>query len=85
VPDARKILLALEIKLPFLKKKQLLIKIPTFRKHVMKEKGGHCWEIGTSDYPLRKIRNEIKKAGFNISGEKVFMDTPRNYYFLLIK
>lgn len=85
VPDGRRTLFSLDLKIPFLKKKQVLIKIPTFKKHKMEQKGGHCWEIGKKEYPLNRIIKEIKKTGFNILKENVFIDTPKNYYFLLNK
>jgi len=85
VPDVRRIVFSLDLKLPFLKPIRALVRIPTFKTHVCPVPGGHQWEIGKKGYSLGVIRKTIKDAGFSIKDDKVFIDTPKNHYFILKK
>ncbi|TSC67974.1 MAG: type 11 methyltransferase [Parcubacteria group bacterium Gr01-1014_72] len=85
VPDVRRILFSIEIKMPFFKWLHITIRIPTFQKHVCPVPGGHQWEIGKKSFPPGRIRDAIKSAGFAIVDDVMFHDTPKNHYFLLEK
>jgi len=85
LPDVRRILFHINFKLPFMKHFDYMVKIPTFKKHVLKAPGAHYFEIGARGYPPSFIKEEILNSGFNIISSKVFSDTPKNHYFLMEK
>ena len=59
------------------------IRIPLFlRKH--KFNGEHYWEIGKKGYPIRKIRNILKKE-YKIIKEESSLLNKYHYYFILEK
>lgn len=63
----------------------LSLKIPAFFKKVNINTNdyGHYWEMGAKDYPIKKIRNEIKDK-FSICQE--FQSKFNNYhYFFILK
>ena len=75
--------LYLGIKLPLLKKLEIFIKFPFYRKH--KFAGEHYWEIGKKGYPLRRIKGLIKQAGFKILKDYLVFEVPSHHYFILKK
>lgn len=82
-PDSRHMLLGSYLKIPVLKAFQTNVKMYKGGGPVVDK--GHFWEIGIKGYPLSKIRKSITDAGFSIEEEKTYLDTPRNYYFILRK
>jgi len=70
-------------KIPFLPEIKILFKIPYPKKHVFK--GEHYWEIGKYDYPLRRIKNDIKKSGFIIKNDYIVFENPLHHFFVLKK
>jgi len=70
-------------KIPFLPEIKILFKTPYPKKHVFK--GEHYWEIGKYDYPLRRIKNDIKKSGFIIKNDYIVFENPLHHFFVLKK
>ncbi|MBU2082282.1 methyltransferase domain-containing protein [Patescibacteria group bacterium] len=71
------------LKLPFLSELKLILKLPYPVKHQFK--GEHYWEIGKYDYPLRRIKNDIKKSGFTIKNDYIVFENPLHHFFVLKK
>lgn len=85
VPDARRTLLQLRLKLPFFKEFSFTLRFPAFTRQVVANEHWHNWEIGKIGYPPSRVKKEIKAIGFTIRQCGSLPDTPRNYYFLLEK
>lgn len=83
LPDARKTLINLYLKIPCLPPINLFIKIPSFKKHQFD--GQHYWEIGKTDYPLGRIEDEMKKNGWKIIKSFTPADVPTKHFFILEK
>lgn len=83
LPDRRRILLNLVLKIPFIKYKNIFIKMPSFKRHVFD--GQHYWEIGKSGYSVSVIKERIKKSGLKILNDFVRFDAPGSHYFILEK
>jgi len=83
LPDHRRILLHLLLKIPFVNYKNIFIKIPSFKKHIFD--GQHYWEIGKNGYPVSKIKEAIEKTGLRIVDNFVPSDAPSNHYFVAQK
>lgn len=83
LPDKRRILFHLLLKIPFVNYKNIFIKIPSFKRHIFD--GQHYWEIGKSGYSVPKIEEAIEKAGLKIVKDSVYFDAPSNHYFVLEK
>lgn len=75
--------LYLGIKLPLLKKLEIFLKCPFYKKH--KFIGEHYWEIGKRGYSLRKIKGLIGQVGFKILKDYLVFDVPYHHYFILSK
>ncbi len=71
------------LKIPFLPELRFILKLPYSIKHQFK--GEHYWEIGKRGYPLRRIRNDIKKSGFTIENDYVVFENPLHHFFVLKK
>ncbi|RJS86297.1 class I SAM-dependent methyltransferase [Methanophagales archaeon] len=67
----------------FQKIRGFTIRIPLLRK--AKFDGQHYWEIGKRKYPLKRIKNIINQAGFEIVDEKSVTLNPYHYFFILRK
>lgn len=85
VPDARRTLMSLRLKLPLFKEMNMAIRCPAFTRQIVTAEHGHHWEIGKMGSPLRRVRAAIAGTGFRIRRCGSLPDTPRNYYFLLEK
>lgn len=83
LPDHRRILFHLLLKIPLINYKNIFIKIPSFKKHVFD--GQHYWEIGKVGYSVAKVREAIEKSGLKIVDSFVPSDAPSNHYFVLEK
>lgn len=81
LPDHRRTILNLSVKIPFLKKFGIFIKIPSFQTH--KFDGHHYWEIGKKGFPPKRIIDEIKKSGLEVKKHFVPSNAPVNHYFVL--
>ncbi len=75
---------SIDFRLPFIKRIRWQYKINLFPiKH--KFNGQHYWEIGKKDYPLKRIKRHIKKAGFNIIKNYIIFELPYHHIFVLKK
>ncbi|MDE2001609.1 MAG: class I SAM-dependent methyltransferase [Patescibacteria group bacterium] len=83
IPDHRRVLLSLAIKLPFFQEKYFIIRVPSLKKHVFN--GLHYWEIGHIGYPLSKIRNTLRGVGFTIEKDFTIPENPLVHFFILKK
>ena len=43
----------------------------------------HRWEIGTKEFPLRRIKKDIKKKGWIINKRFFNFNQPYHYFFIL--
>lgn len=82
LPDQRRTLLNLQLKVPVIKPINVLIKIPRFS-NVPASSDGHYFEIGLTDYPLKKIISEIKKSGLVLERHFITCDGPTSHYFVM--
>jgi ubiquinone/menaquinone biosynthesis C-methylase UbiE len=71
-------------KAPMFPRFGLVLKIPFFWKR-RTSTPEHYWELRLRGFPLRKIKREIKRAGFAVSKKAVYPDDPAHYHFLLEK
>jgi len=71
------------LKIPLLPPLKFMVKLPYPRKHVFK--GEHYWEIGKRDYPLGRIRNDMKKSGFTVKNDYIVFENPLHHFFILKK
>jgi ubiquinone/menaquinone biosynthesis C-methylase UbiE len=83
VPDRRPVLFSIKIKMPFLREKKILIKIP-FRRRSLSSRE-HQWEIGYQSFSLKFVRQSILSMGFAIHKDFVSIDAPHIHFFLLKK
>lgn len=83
LPDKRRILLHLLLKIPFINYKNIFIKIPSFKKHAFD--GQHYWEIGKIGYPVSRIKKTIEQSGLRVVDNFVHFDAPSSHYFVLEK
>ena len=70
-------------KLPLFPEIKFLIKIPYPKKHIYK--GEHYWEIGKIGYPLKKIKDSMKRSGFSLAGDFIVFENPLHHFFILKK
>ena len=88
LPDSRHTLINLGVKIPFIKRINIFLKIPSFKKHIFDEislYGRHYWEMGKRGYSVRKVKDSIKENSFKIISDFVPFDTPGTHYFILEK
>lgn len=83
LPDARRTLMNLYLKILPLPPLNLFVKMPSFKKH--KFDGQHYWEIGKTGYPLGRVEDEMKKSGWKIIKSFTPADVPTKHFFLLEK
>ncbi len=72
----------LAFKLPGIKFKEVIIRIPFFKNKKTKY---HYWEMGKLGYGIKKIRKIIKSCKFKILKEKNVPLNERHYFFILEK
>ncbi|RJQ32463.1 methyltransferase domain-containing protein [Candidatus Parcubacteria bacterium] len=74
--------LSLGFKVPLIKWKFGILKIPHFwRRKTSTEE--HFWELGLRNYPVRKFKKILKKAGFKIINNFIGHDDPSHIFFVL--
>lgn len=82
LPDQRRTLLNLQLKVPLVPPIEILIKIPRFSK-TPASIDGHYFEIGLTGFPLWKVKKEIKKSGLTLIRSFTTCDGPTSHYFVL--
>jgi ubiquinone/menaquinone biosynthesis C-methylase UbiE len=85
LPDRAKTLLSMTIKVPFIKEKNIQIRLPSVNKKKYWAACGHYWEMGHVGYSRRKIAKEIKKSGLKIRENYVPNESAWIRYFILEK
>ncbi len=74
--------LKLNFKLPFLKERKLMVKLPWPKTH--KFNGQHYWEIGKKGFSTSEIL-KILRNDFIVKKHFVSFDNPYHHFFVLIK
>jgi len=75
----------LNIQLPKFGELKKLIPVPWLKPPVHEFNGFHYWEIGKAGYPLRKVMNEMRRAGFKIKKTYRVFEIPYHRFFVLAK
>lgn len=71
-------------KIPLLSSQRWIFKIPHFwKKHNFN--GEHYWEMGKLGFPVRRIKNLLRRSGFKILKSKTDPEDPAHWAFLLEK
>lgn len=83
LPDVRRSLLHLVLKVPFLNEIALRIRVMTNKVHVFNV--GHYWEIGKRGYSPSRIRALIEMCNMELVDEFVSHDAPFFHFFLMKK
>lgn len=83
VPDSRRTLYYFGLKLPFIARIDLFLKIQSRATH--KFDGQHYWEMGKRGYSYSKIEKIILNSGFKIKKHFVPFDCPTKHFFVLNK
>ncbi len=83
IPDSRRTLFYLSLKLPWLPRLDIFRKIQQRDEH--KFDGQHYWEMGKRGYSYRTIEKIILASGFNIKRHFVPFDCPTKHFFVLEK
>jgi len=84
LPDASRVY-RVYIHIPKIRIFKKLIPLPKLKPSVHKFDGEHYWEIGKVGYPLSKIINEIRKAGFKVEKTYRVFENPYHRFFILRK
>ena len=84
LPDAERLCL-LNIQLPILGKITKIMTLPRLIKPKHVFDGQHYWKIGRDGYPLSRISNDIKNAGFEIKKTYRVFEYPLHRFFVLKK
>lgn len=75
---------SLEVRLPFFGKLSLQYKCNFFPiEH--KFDGQHFWEIGKKGYSLKKVKENINRAGLKIEKDFIVLESPYHHFFILKK
>ena len=85
LPDHGKSLLRLTFKLPFIKEKNIQLRLPAINNRKYWAPSGHFWEMGNIYYPYHKIAKEIKKSGLKIVESYIPNESAWIRYFILKK
>jgi len=72
-------MLSFSLKIPFLPQIRFALKIPFPKRHAFN--GQHYWEMGKRHYPIKRIRSDLKAAGWEIQKEFFNPDNPYHYFF----
>lgn len=83
VPDVRRTLLHLVLKIPLLNEIVLRLRVMTGKVHVFNV--GHYWEIGKKGYAPSQVRAVIERCGLTVIDEFAAPDAPFFHFFLMRK
>lgn len=83
LPDVRRSLLHLVLKIPFFKEIAFRVRVMTNKLHVFNV--GHYWEIGKRGYSPSRIRALIEMCNLTLVDEFVSHDAPFFHFFLMRK
>lgn len=75
---------SVDFRLPFLKRIKWQFKL-YFLPIEHKFDGRHYWEIGKKGYPLKKIKQAIKKSNWRILNDYIVFESPYHHFFILEK
>jgi len=75
----------LGVQIPKIGELKMLVPFPRLKAPVHRFDGQHYWEIGKAGYPLRKVTDEIRKAGFEIKKTYRVFEKPYHRFFILDK
>ncbi len=75
----------LDVQIPKIGEFKMLVPFPRLKAPVHRFDGQHFWEIGKAGYPLRKVTNEIQRAGFEIKKTYRVFEMPYHRFFILDK
>ena len=84
LPDQRRTLINLRLKLLGIPEIRLFIKIPRLSSTPVST-DGHYFEIGLNGYPLWKIKKAIQDTGLILERSFVTQDGPTSHYFVIKK
>ena len=85
LPDATRTA-RIEFPIPKFGKVRKLFVIPKFFPHAHKITAhGHYWEIGKKGFPLKKVSDDIERAGFKIVKTYRVFENPYHRFFVLEK
>jgi ubiquinone/menaquinone biosynthesis C-methylase UbiE len=73
------------IQIPKIGEFRKLIPLPRLRAPIHKFDGEHYWEIGKAGYPLEKITDHIRNAGFELRKTYRAFEMPYHRFFVLEK
>jgi SAM-dependent methyltransferase len=73
----------IRLRMPVLGTRTLKWKLTGYKPHTFN--GQHYWEIGKRGYPVWKIKQAIRRAGFEINKSFWDLDDAYHYYFVLSK
>lgn len=83
LPDVRRSLLHLVLKLPFLNEIAFRVRVMTRKVHIFHV--GHYWEIGKLGYPPSRVREVIEFCDLTLIEEFAAQDAPFFHFFLMRK
>jgi len=75
----------LDIQIPKIGELKRLISLPRLRPPKHEFDGEHYWEIGKAGYPLQKVMDEMRSAGFEIKKTYRVFEVPYHRFFVLAK
>ena len=84
LPDTNRVY-RFSVQIPKIGEIKKLIPLPQLRQLLHKFDGQHYWEIGEKGYPLNRITNDIKDAGFKIVKTYRVFENPYHRFFVLKK
>lgn len=75
----------LDVQIPKIGEFKMLVPFPRLRAPVHRFDGQHFWEIGKAGYPLRRVRDVIRRSGFEIKKTYRVFEMPYHRFFILDK
>lgn len=85
IPDVTPIFISIKIKIPIIKPIKILVPFPFIRPTHHECGGGHYFEIGRTNYPLKKIELDIRQSGLNIINTYRVFEYYYHRFFILEK